>query len=203
MACFVLGGIVWVLGATGWTHPPVTEYFQSGLDGWISATVHSGGVARRFGSGDWSISTNGADPGALRLWKASLDLTDYDINFRGRINVRALGWVFRATDAGSFYGIKLLAAPPGGESSYLQRLRRSWGGEVERSQSPMPFTLAEGAEASVRVRVRGSRFETSIDGQVVDDWTDNRLVRGAIGFFSEAGESATIRWVTVTRPFLR
>ena len=50
----------------------------------------------------------------------------------------------------------------------------------------------------IRVSVRGGRFLTWVNGQLVSSWTDARLTTGGIGFFAESGESSAIRWVSVT-----
>jgi hypothetical protein len=33
---------------------------------------------------------------------------------------------------------------------------------------------------------------------MVDTWTDNRLRSGGVGFFTDRGEEAALRWVTVS-----
>jgi hypothetical protein len=38
---------------------------------------------------------------------------------------------------------------------------------------------------------------TKVNGQIVDTWSDTRLKRGGVGFFSDRGESAAIHWVDV------
>jgi len=48
------------------------------------------------------------------------------------------------------------------------------------------------------VSVRGNHFLTSINGQLMSSWTDNLLSRGGVGFFSESGESALLKWVNVS-----
>jgi hypothetical protein len=53
----------------------------------------------------------------------------------------------------------------------------------------------------VRVDVRGNDFVTSVQGQVVDVFSDDRLPRGGVGFFSEAGEDARLRWVEVSHQY--
>jgi hypothetical protein len=50
----------------------------------------------------------------------------------------------------------------------------------------------------VLVNVRGDSFSTSVNGQMVDTWTDSRLKMGGIGFFADRGEVASLRWVTVS-----
>jgi hypothetical protein len=37
-----------------------------------------------------------------------------------------------------------------------------------------------------------------VNGQLVSSWTDNRLSRGGIGFFSEDGEASVLKWVSLS-----
>ncbi len=48
------------------------------------------------------------------------------------------------------------------------------------------------------VQVKGDRFSTMINGQVVDSWRDPRHAKGGVGFFSEPGEQAMVTWVRIT-----
>jgi hypothetical protein len=45
----------------------------------------------------------------------------------------------------------------------------------------------------------GNRFTTYVQDQKIDQWTDDRIKTGGVGFFSDAGESARLYWVRVTR----
>jgi hypothetical protein len=51
----------------------------------------------------------------------------------------------------------------------------------------------------VEVAVKGDRITTSIEGQTVDSWMDDTLVKGGVGFFAEAGERARIYWMKLSR----
>ena len=53
----------------------------------------------------------------------------------------------------------------------------------------------------VRVTLRGSDFATSVQDQVVETWSDDRLKKGGIGFFSSKGEQSLLRWVTVSHQY--
>jgi hypothetical protein len=53
----------------------------------------------------------------------------------------------------------------------------------------------------VRVDVRDQNFTTTVQGQVVDFWSDDRLSRGGVGFFSEKGERARLRWMEVSHQY--
>jgi len=50
----------------------------------------------------------------------------------------------------------------------------------------------------VKVSVRGGRFLTSIDGQLVSSWSDKRISRGGVGLFADAGESSAFKWVSLS-----
>ena len=46
--------------------------------------------------------------------------------------------------------------------------------------------------------VKGADFSTAVNGQMVDSWSDGRLRAGGVGFFSDNGEVASLRYVQVT-----
>ena len=60
------------------------------------------------------------------------------------------------------------------------------------------MTLERGVDYRVRVSVRGNRFLTSVNGQLISSWMDSRISRGGVGFFSEDGESSVLKWVSVS-----
>ncbi len=72
------------------------------------------------------------------------------------------------------------------------------GRERERVELPLPLTLESGVDYRVRVSVRGNRFLTSVNGQLISSWMDSRISRGGVGFFSEDGEASMLRWVSVS-----
>jgi hypothetical protein len=72
------------------------------------------------------------------------------------------------------------------------------GRERERVELPLPLTLENGVDYHVRVSVRGNRFLTSVDGQLISSWIDNRISRGGVGFFSDSGEASALKWVRVS-----
>ena len=66
------------------------EDFRSGLDDWASP-----GDA----STDWSFDATGfVRPGPLAIYRPTMDLTDYQLQFLGMIDKKALSWVVRAAD---------------------------------------------------------------------------------------------------------
>ena len=175
------------------SHVPVTlrEDFTSGLSKWDAPVT-----AR---AADWTSAGGYVRPGKLRIWKDSESLSNYDMDFMGHIERRSIDWAFRAADVHNYYGTKL-SIGKGGPLSNAQLIRFAVldGRERDRVELPLPVTLDRNTDYHVRVSVRGNRFLTSIDGQLVSSWTDNRISRGGIGFFADNGEVAALKWVSVS-----
>ena len=163
--------------------------FRSGLANWES-----------FGRSDWSLDNSGyVRPGNLRLWKKSTSLSNYEFEFMGRIERKSMDWAFRASDARNYYATKLIISKPGPlPNAGLVRFIVMEGRERERIELPLPLTLERGVDYRVHLSVRGDRFLTSVNNQLVSSWTDSRLSRGGVGFFSEEGESALLKWASVS-----
>ena len=80
---------------------------------------------------------------------------------------------------GANYATKLIITKPGPlPNAGLVRFIVLDGRERERVELPLPLTLERGVDYRVKVSVHGSRFLTSVNGQLVSSWTDNRLSRG-------------------------
>jgi hypothetical protein len=135
----------------------------------------------------------------LRLWKPSASLSNYELEFLGQIDHKSMDWAFRAADLRNYYGAKLVMTRPGPlPNAGLVRFVVLDGRERERVELPLPLTLERGVDYKVRVSVRGSRFLTSVNGQLISSWMDGRISRGGVGFFSEDGESSVLKWVSVS-----
>ena len=81
------------------------EDFRSGLDNWASP----GGSTT-----EWSFDATGfVRPGPLALYRPSVNLTDYQVQFLGLIDKKALSWVVRAADFENFYVVKLAVVKSG------------------------------------------------------------------------------------------
>ncbi len=166
------------------------ESFASGLANWVGGSEGAGGWARE---GDYVL------PGKLKLWQPSTKLSNYELEFMGQIERKGMGWAFRAPNLRNYYGAKLLIAGPGPlPNADLVRFVVLNGRETERLELPLPLTLDRGTDYRVHLSVRGARFLTSVNGQLVSSWMDVRLSSGGVGFFSEPGEQAAIRWVSVS-----
>ncbi len=148
---------------------------------------------------DWTVDRGAVRPASLRIWKPSESLSNYQMEFEGQIERKSMDWAFRAADTKNYYATKLVITRPGPlPNGGLVRFVVLDGRERERVELPLPLTLQRGVDYRVRVDVQGTRFLTSVNGQLVSSWTDDRISRGGVGFFSDSGESALLKWVSVS-----
>jgi hypothetical protein len=168
--------------------------FRSGLDAWESRS----NLTRT-----WSYDAAGfVRPGPLAVFKPTVDLTDYRFEFLGEIDQKALGWAFRAQDLNNYYAMKLVVVKPGPlPLVHLVRYAVINGKEGPRVDKPLPMTVRTDMLYRIQVDARGGDFTILAQGQVVDFWSDNRLQHGGIGFFSNRGERARLRWVEVSHQY--
>jgi hypothetical protein len=168
----------------------LSDNFQAGLRDWKSFSSSNS---------DWSFNHGFVQPGRLRLWKESLDMTDYQLEFAGQIEQKGLGWAYRATDASNFYATKIAITKPGPlPAADLVRYAMVGGKQSNRVSLPLPMVIRNDTIYRVLLSVKGDNFSTAVNGQMVDTWSDGRFKNGGIGFFSDKGEIASLRWVTVT-----
>jgi hypothetical protein len=172
------------------TSGTLREDFRSGFSNWDGL--------KSVGS-DWTLQAGQVRPVSLRLWKPSTSLSNYELEFLGRIDRKSMDWAFRAADLHNYYATKLVITRPGPlPNAGLVRFVVLDGRERERVELPLPLTLENGVDYRVRVSVRGNRFLTSVNGQLISSWMDSRISRGGVGFFSEGGESSLLKWVSVS-----
>ncbi|MDX2151838.1 MAG: hypothetical protein SFV54_13955 [Bryobacteraceae bacterium] len=149
------------------------------------------------GSSDWVRSSELLRPGRLRVLRESLTMSDYQVEFEGQIQKKAMNYAFRAPDLKNYYACKIVLPETAGGQTEIVRMLVLDGREQMRARLPIPLKLSRDTVYRVKVNVRGDRFRTWINGQVVDSWADKRIARGGVGFFSEKGEQAGLKWVRV------
>jgi len=172
------------------TSGTLRDDFHTGLSSWEGL--------KPAGS-DWSLQSGEVRPASLQLWKPSTSLSNYELEFMGQIDRKSVDWAFRAADLHNYYATKLVMNRPGPlPNAGLVRFVVLDGRERERVELPLPLTLERGVDYKVRVSVRGDRFLTSVNGQLISSWMDSRISRGGVGFFSEDGESSVLKWVSVS-----
>lgn len=171
-----------------------SDDFRSGLDEWES---------RSNMTGTWSYDAAGfVRPGPLAIFKPTVDLTDYRLEFLGEIDQKALGWVFRAQDLDNYYAVKFVVVKPGPlPLIHIVRYAVIHGKEGTRVEKPLPLTVLPDMLYRIQVNAQGGDFTIMAQGQVVDFWSDSRLARGGVGFFCNRGERARLRWVEVSHQY--
>jgi len=170
------------------------EDFRSGLDNWASP----GGSTT-----EWSFDQTGfVRPGPLALYRPSVNLTDYQVQFLGLIDKKAMSWVVRAADFENFYVVKLEVLKPGPMPTIgLTRYAVINGKARDRHDVAIPLSVRADTVYRVRMDVQGNEFSVEVQGQIADSWTESRLPRGGIGFFTASGEASRLRWMQITHQY--
>jgi hypothetical protein len=171
----------------------LNDDFRAGLDDW---ETHPG-------TAPWAYDGSGfALPVRLALYKPSMDLADYRMEFLGQLEKRGMGWVVRAADEDNYEAVRLVVTRPG-PLPLVDLVHYSVinGRQVDRVQKPLPLTIRTDMMFRARMDVQGDDFTLIIQGQIVDFWSDGRLKRGGVGFFCQKGEVARLRWVEVSHHY--
>jgi len=122
----------------------------------------------------------------ITLYRPSAQLSDYQMQFTGQIESKALGWVCRAGDTKNYYGMKIENDKHG--SVVYTRFAVVNGRESSVTQKVLPIQARVDTTYNVKLEVRGPRFSVYIQGEPVELWTDSRLKSGALGFMNEGDE---------------
>jgi len=172
--------------------PALDPDFRAGLDNWISR----GNTAAT----SWSVDTAGfAHPGKLALYRPSLDLIDYRMQFVGTIDKKALSWVVRAADFDNYYVVKLSVLKPGPQPTIgVTRYAVINGKAQHRTMIPLVMNAQADTVYRVRLDVHADNFALTVQDQRVDTWSEPRLQRGGIGFFSEDKAKSSVIGLKVT-----
>jgi len=148
----------------------------------------------------WAGDTNGEHLGRqITIYRPSLKLSDYRVEFQGEIESKSMGWVFRAADPNNYYALKLAIVAPGlnPKIALLKRVVLN-GQQKDVGQVPIDIPARLDTVYSVRVDVRGPKFSTWVQGQPVDVWTDDQIKTGGVGFLNERAERARIKSVSIS-----
>jgi len=172
----------------------LNEDFRSGLDDWQTP----GDLSTA-----WSFDRNGfVKPGTLALYRPSMRLTDYEAQFLGLIDKKALSFVARAKDFRNYYVVKLVLTKKGPLPTIgITRYAVIDGKPEDREDTIVPISVQPDTLYRVNLVVHGDTFLLAMQGQIVDTWSDARLTRGGIGFFGARGEESRVRWVQITHQY--
>ena len=172
----------------------LSEDFRSGLEDW---------QARGDMSSGWSFDGNGfVRPGTLALYRPSMALTDYDMDFLGMVDKKALSWVVRAKDFDNYYVVKLVILKGGPLPTLgITRYAVIDGKAEARVDTKVAIDSRPDMLYRISMNVHDDTFLLSLQGSVIDNWTDARLKRGGVGFFAPKGEESRLRWLQLTHQY--
>src|SRR5262249_8990103 len=140
------------------------EDFRSGLDEWVS---------RGDATTDWSFDATGfVRPGPLAMYRPSMNLQDYQLQFLGMIDQKAMSWVVRAVDFDNYYVVKMMVLKSGPLPTIgLTRYAVINGKADSRSDTVIPVDARTDTLYRVRLDLHGDDFALSVQGQMVDSWS--------------------------------
>ena len=188
VAAALLVPLAW--GALRWTGQhaapaadPAAASRETGGAGWMS---------------EWASDPTGSSRGRqLALYRPSMRMSDYRLEFSGRIEKKSLGWVFRAVDSRNYYAGKLEAFSTGLAVTHFAVIEGLEGPHIQRV---LAMPAGAGTMFRVRLDASGPRFTISVQDQVVEDWDDGRLKRGGVGFLNEREERGQVASVHISFP---
>ena len=149
---------------------------------------------------NWAGDPNGQHGGRqITIYRPSLKLSDYRIEFQGQIDTKSIGWIFRAADPDNYYAMKLqLVSPELPLTVVLYKYIVLKGRQVQVGRVPIEVPVKNDTVFSIRVDVRGPKFNTYVQGQPVDVWTDDQIKSGGVGFLNERSERGKIKSVALS-----
>jgi len=168
----------------------LADDFHAGFSGWSG---------KPGWESTWSLDGSGsAQPGRLALYRETIPLTDYRLEFSGQILAKALSFVFRASDLNNYQAVRIAIVKPGPLATIsMVRYAVIAGHEGPRTQSPIPLTVRSDTLYKLVVAVQGEHYTVTVNGQFADAWSDGQFKSGGIGFFADKGDVARIRSVHV------
>jgi hypothetical protein len=174
-------------------------YFAFGKSDKPAGDGRAVAVGEQGWSTEWASDTVGSRRARqITLYRPSAHMTDYQMQFTGQIESKALGWVFRLSDTRNYYAMKIETLRPGAMA--ITHFAVVDGRESSYAQRPLTVDARPGAAYRVKLDVNGPRFTVSIAGEPVDFWTDNRLKSGAVGFMNERDERGATSSVQFSFP---
>lgn len=133
----------------------------------------------------------------LTLHQASMELTNYRVEFVGTVDHRAMGWAVRVQNPGNYYAAKLRRNATGTARLSLIRWRVTNGEAGPETVLPLEMRLPSNEQYTVKLDVRGDRIVTTLQGKVIDRWTDGTLTKGGFAYLNQNNERGKIIVTTI------
>ncbi|HSP69518.1 MAG TPA: hypothetical protein VLN48_17465 [Bryobacteraceae bacterium] len=156
-------------------------------------------------SGGWIEDWAGVAKSNRRIsvLSGSQKLSDYRMEFQAQIESKAVGWVFRGLNPRNYYVAKLEVVKAGLEPAVaLVHFAVVDGKDENRVAVPLPMKLRVDTTYKIRFEAMGTHFSAWVQGQKIDEWTDNRFGSGGVGLFSERDEHAALQGIVNVVPLV-
>jgi hypothetical protein len=168
----------------------------SSVADWTNVTLRAG-ADKIDDPRDWIGKTKTSS--SLRLWRKSVVMQNYQMEFQAQLEKTSLSWVVRASDAGNYYATKLSIIKAGPlPNAGLIRYAMVNGKQTDLTQVPLPLTLERGVDYRIRMTVEGDQLLTFLNGKKIGAMVDKRLTRGGVGFFDDTNDPQKVAWVSVS-----
>jgi len=96
---------------------------------------------------EWASDAAGSARGRqISLYRPSISMSDYRLEFLGRIDRKSLGWGFRAGDSANYYAGKLESSASGLVMTHFAVIRGVEGPHIQR-----PLTISANSGTALRV----------------------------------------------------
>jgi hypothetical protein len=153
-----------------------------------------GGLADWSGVERWKRTPSGAvEPAGLGLFRPSMAMSDYKLEFTAQILTGSVGFVVRGADERNYQAVQLKTTKRGPLPTVtIVRWAVIDGKESDKHEIPLPLNVTADTLYHVGLDVKGQSFTLMVQGKLVDSWSDERFETGGAGFFGGKGDRALI-----------
>ncbi len=166
------------------------ENFAAGLSNWADET-------------GWELTSRIYTPDSqplrpVALYRPSMRLSDYELEFLATIDSGGAGWVFRAQDLSNYYAIRLL--PSGWKpisKATIVRYTVLDGKQTDVVARSLPGGIRTDRSCRIRLKAAGTGFTLFIQDRIIDSWTDTHFEGGGMGFLVPVKEKFLLHWMKI------
>jgi hypothetical protein len=134
----------------------------------------------------------------LLIYRGSRQVSDFRVDFDWNPDDKGAGLIFRCVDRANYQALRLAIAPSrSARGFYEEHFAVIAGVESEHKRKLIPWKLRTGV-VHIALDATGSAFTLSVGGKRFESWTDDRLKKGDLGFFSNGNERASIDTIRFT-----
>jgi hypothetical protein len=148
---------------------------------------------------NWGVGPSNPHPERqITLYRPSLKLSDYRIEFQASSDTKSIGWVFRAADQDNYYAMKLseVSDDPAPQVALFKYVVLN-GRQTQVGRVPIDQAVEADTVFNIRTDVRGSQFSTYIQGRLADVWASDQFKAGGAGFLNEGEERGKVKSVSI------